>query len=140
MMGRLNARIGACLARLAAAALAAACAACSSPAAQLQQHHLKFESLRASAAAIARAWLRGDTSPRYTTAALQQTFTLVEQQRQQLASSPPLLVDPDGAALSQSSERLARDVAAMLRDVRAADRAALAQHAERLTVPPAELR
>ena len=66
------------------AAVAIAAAGCTSQDTRLQQHREKFESLGSSTAAIGESWLGGSTSGTYTGAALQQTFLLVEKERQAL--------------------------------------------------------
>jgi hypothetical protein len=99
-------------------------AACSQEA-RLQQHREKFESLSATTAAIAEAWLAGSTSTTYTTTALEQTYQLVEKERQALAAKPDALGDPRGAELSRAAEQLARLLAAMLQNVRAGDAASV---------------
>jgi hypothetical protein len=104
---------------------------------QLQQHREKFQSLGASTRAIADAWLAGTTSGTYTATALEQTFLLLEQERHALGAAPELLGDPRGAELSQTSERLARTIASMVRDVRAADPAAVRRQMDALPGPPA---
>lgn len=115
-------------------------AACGRQDERLLQHREKFESLGSSTAAIAEAWLAGSTSGTYTRTALQQTFLLVEQERQALASSPDTLLDPRGAELSQSAERLSRLLAALIHDVRAADAPSVRQHLTKIPITPSESR
>jgi hypothetical protein len=103
---------------------------------RLQQHREKFESLGASTSAIGEAWLAGSTSGTFTSTALEQTFLLVEQERYALASAPEALVDPRGAELSQAAERLSRLIAAMVRDVRAADAESVRQHLAKIPIAP----
>ena len=94
---------------------------------RLQQHDQKLESLAASATAIGRAWLAGSTSATYTITALEQTYVLVEKERAALAKTPDVLVDPRGAELSQTAERLSRVLAAIRDEVRGSDPAAVRQ-------------
>jgi hypothetical protein len=94
---------------------------------RLRQHDQKLESLAASATAIGRAWLAGSTSGTYTITALEQTYVLVEKERAALASTPDALVDPRGAELSQTAERLSRVLAAIRYEVRGADAASVRQ-------------
>jgi hypothetical protein len=94
--------------------------ACSRQDARLEQHKKKFESLGETTAAICEAWLGGDVSGTYTRTALDQTFTLVEQERTGLAASPADLLDPRGAGLSQSAERLSRLIAILSHEVEGA--------------------
>lgn len=96
-------------------------AACTRQDARLEQHKEKFESLGETTAAIGEAWLRGDLSGTYTRTALQQTFMLAEQERSALAASPEALLDPRGADLSQSGERLSRLIAALIHEIEGAD-------------------
>jgi hypothetical protein len=117
-------------------AIALAFAASCSQDAELQQHREKFESLGASTGAIAEAWLAGTTSDAYTASALQQTFQLVEKERQALAAKPDALADPRGAELSQLAERLSRLIAAMLNDVRGADAASVRQRLTAIPIVP----
>ena len=102
-------------------------AACTSQSAQLQQHREKFESLGSSTAAIAEAWLNGSTNETYTSTALQQTFLLVEKERQALAAEPAALADTQGAELSQASEQLERVIADLLDGVRKDNRDTVGQ-------------
>ena len=94
---------------------------------RLQQHHEKLESLTASAIAVGKAWLSGSTSGIYTRAALEEIFTLVEDERAALASVPETLLDPRGAKMTQSAERLLGVLAAMQHDVRGSDAPSLRQ-------------
>ncbi len=94
---------------------------------RLQKHDQKLESLAASATAIGSAWLSGRTSGTYTLTSLEQTYVLVEKERAALASSPDALVDPRGAKLSQSAERLSRVLAAMRDEVRGSDASSVRQ-------------
>ena len=114
-------------------ALALTTGACARQDAQLEQHKEKLESLGETTAAICQAWLNGDVSGTYTETALDQTFLLVEQERTALAASPEALVDPRGANLSQSSERLSRLIAVLIHDVEGANGASVRQ---RLTEIP----
>ena len=114
-------------------ALALTAAACGRQDTRLQQHTDKFESLGETTAAICDAWLNGDVSGTYTHTALDQTFMLVEQERTALAATPEALLDPRGADLSQSSERLSRLIATLIHDVDGANDASVRQ---RLTQIP----
>ena len=107
--------------------------ACARQDARLQQHKDKFESLGETTAAICEAWLRGDLSGTYTRTALRQTFKLAEQERTALAASPEALLDPRGADLSQSAERLSRLIAILIHDIEGADATSVR---ERLTHIP----
>jgi hypothetical protein len=117
-----------------AAALAAA--GCSRQDERLQQHREKFESLGSSTAAIGDAWLAGSASGTYTGTALEQLFLLVEKERSSLASTPETLLDPRGAELSQTAERLSRLIAAIIQDVRAADPVSLRRHLTMIPIKP----
>jgi hypothetical protein len=110
------------------ATVALVCASCSGQDARLQQHHERFESLASSVNAIGRAWLGGRTSGTYTGTALEQIFLLVEKERRALASTPATLVDPRGAQLSESAERLSRVIAAIQHDIRRSDAASVRKH------------
>src|SRR3954453_5514642 len=120
------------------AAVAIATAGCSREDERLQQHREKFESLGSSARVIGEAWLAGSTSGTYTSTALEQTFLLVEKERATLASSPAARVQSRCAELSQAAERLSRLIAAMTRDVRAADAASVRLHVASIPIKPAE--
>ena len=113
--------------------LALTAAACGRQDARLEQHKDKFESLGETTAAICDAWLDGDVSGTYTHTALDQTFMLVEQERATLAASPEALLDPRGANLSQSGERLSRLIAILIHDIDGANDASVRQ---RLTQIP----
>jgi hypothetical protein len=117
-------------------AIALGAGACSRTDRQLQQQREKLDSLSASTTAIADAWLAGSTSRTFTTTALEQTFVLLETQRQALAA-PNTLVDQRAARLSQAAEAHARLLAAMMHDVRAADARAVREHLSKLrTIGP----
>ena len=100
---------------------------------RLQQHQEKLESLTASAIAIGKARLSGSTSDTYTRVALEQIYTFVEDERTALASVPETLLDPRGAKMSQSAERLLRVLAAMQHDVRGSDARSLRQRVNDLS-------
>jgi hypothetical protein len=110
------------------AILALASTACRNADSRIQQHQEKFDSLTATVQAIGEAWLTGKASTRYASSAMVLTFALIEQEQQALASTPDLVIDARGAQLSQASERLARTVAGMIRDVRSRDAASLHEH------------
>jgi hypothetical protein len=112
-------------------------AACTRHDARLQQHKQKFESLGETTAAICEAWLRGDLSGTYTRTALHQTFMLAEQERTALAASPEALLDPRGADLSQSGERLARLIAMLVHDVEGADGDSVRERLAHIPIRPA---
>ena len=118
-------------------ALALTAAACARQDARLQQHKQKFESLGETTAAICEAWLDGDVSGTYTGTALDQTLTLVEQERTALAASPEALLDPRGATLSQSAERLSRLIAVLIHEVEGANDASVRQRLSEIPVRPA---
>jgi hypothetical protein len=113
--------------------LALTTTACARQDARLEQHKDNFESLGETTAAICEAWLDGDVSGTYTHTALDQTFMLVEQERTALTASPEALLDPRGATLSQSGERLSRLIAMLIHDIDGADDSAVRQ---RLTAIP----
>jgi hypothetical protein len=118
---------------------AVALSRCSRQDTRLQQHQEAFESLGATTAAIGEAWLDGSVSGTYTVTALERTFALVEQERTALAATPRTLLDPRGAQLSQSAERLSRLLAALTGDVREADAAAARRHLGEIPIlPPAK--
>jgi hypothetical protein len=105
---------------------------------QLQQHQEKLESLASSMTAIADAWLTGSVSGTYAVTALEQTLLLVEREPQAFATEPDALRDPRGARLSRVAERLARLLAAMMRDIGAADAQAVRQHLTDSPMPRAD--
>jgi hypothetical protein len=109
------------LLQLLAVVLALTGAACTRHDARLHQHKQRFESLGETTAAICEAWLRGDISGTYTRTALRQTFMLAEQERTALTATPEALLDPRGADLSQSGERLSRLIAILIHEVDGAD-------------------
>lgn len=119
-------------------AIVVLCIGCGRQDARLEQHQKKFESLGATTKVIAEAWLHGDVSGTYTSAALEQTFHLVEQERTKLASKPEMLQDARGAALSQQSERLSRLIASMIGDVGGADGDAARRRLASLPIVPRE--
>ena len=121
-----------------AAALAAS--ACSRRDVRIQQHKEKLESLGATTAAIGEAWLKGSVSGTYTGTALEQTFMLIEQERTSLASAPQALLDPRGAQLSKSAERLSRLVAVLLDDVNGGDSSSARKHLSEIPIRPGVLR
>jgi hypothetical protein len=122
---------------LAIAGVAIAAVACGRQDSRLQQHQETLESLGSTTAAIAEAWLAGSVSGTYTRTALEQTFHLVERERSSLAASPQSLLDPRGAHLSESAERLSRLLAVMIADVRAADGSSVRQRLRQIPITPA---
>ena len=106
-------------------ALLLASAGCSRQDQRLEQQRKQFESLGATTAAIAQAWLAGSVSGTYTLTALDQTFRLVEQEHTALSAAPKTLADPRGAELSQAAEKLLRLLAALTTAVSSADAAAV---------------
>jgi hypothetical protein len=122
------------------ALIAAAQIGCGRQDDRLREHREKLESLEASATAIGESWLAGSVSGTFTTTALEQTFRLVEQERSAVASAPDELVDPRGAELSQSAERLSRLLAAMMHDVRAADASSVRERMTTIAAAHAERR
>ncbi len=118
------------------AALALAATACTSQNAALQQHQEKLESLGSSTAAIADAWLGGNTSDRYTRTALEQIYRLIEQERARLAATPDALASSRGAHLSETAERLSRLVAVMIHDVGRGDAPAVRQRVTQIPIRP----
>jgi len=115
------------ISRILVIALALLPAACSRLDTRLDQHKQKFESLGETTAAICDAWLGGDVSGTYARTALDQTFMLVEQERTALAASPEALLDPRGADLSQSGERLSRLIAILIHEIEGAHDASIRQ-------------
>jgi len=109
-------------------ALALACGACGRTDRKLEQQRDNLKSLTASTAAIGEAWLAGSISGTSTATALEEVFLRLEQQRQALAAAPNTLVDQRAVELSQAGEALARLLAAMMHDVRAADARAVREH------------
>jgi hypothetical protein len=114
------------------------CTGCSRQDARLEEHKKNFESLGATTKVIAEAWLSGNVSGTYTRTALEQTFFLVEQERAKLASTPEMLQDPRGAALSQDAERLSRLIASMIGDVGSANGDSARQRLASLPIVPPE--
>lgn len=102
----------------------------------MTQHQEKLESLGASTAAIAEAWLDGAASGRYARTAFEQTYQLVEQERTALARKPAALADSRGARLSEAAERLSRLLAVMIRDVEQGDPSALRHHVSQIPIHP----
>jgi len=121
-------------------ALALTLVGCARQDARLQQHKEKFESLGETTAAICEAWLDGDVSGTYTRTALDQTFMLVEQERTALAASPEALLDPRGASLSQSAERLSRLIATLIQAVEGANDASVRQRLTEIPIRPSDVR
>jgi hypothetical protein len=111
-------------------------AGCSRQDARLEQHTKNLESLGATTKVVAEAWLAGEVSGTYTRTALDQTFYLVEQERATLASTPAMLQDPRGAALSQNAEQLSRRIASIIGDVTSADGHSARQHLTALPILP----
>jgi hypothetical protein len=99
--------------------------ACASPQDIIQQQREKLASLGASTALVARGWLDGHVSGTYAGTALEALLAQVEQQRAVIAQKPRLLVDPQGAALSQQAEQLSRLLAQMQHDVEGGDASSL---------------
>ena len=104
---------------------------CSSPAQQLREIQKNIQGLTATTHAVADAWLTGDVSATYSRTAFEQTLRLLDTQRASLNSSPRLLADPHGAALSRDAEQLSRALAALIQDARSGDTASARQHLSR---------
>lgn len=113
-----------------------ALAGCSRQDARLEQHKKNLESLGATTKVVSGAWLSGQVSGTYTRTALDQTFSLVEQERSRLASTPAMLQDPRGAALSQDAERLSRLIALIISDVQSANGPSARQRLATLPIAP----
>jgi hypothetical protein len=110
------------------AVIVSALAGCSRHADKLAQHADAIVSLGSTTSAIAAAWLAGSVSGTYARTALDSTYQLIEKERSSLASAPQMLIDPRGAEMSQTAEKLSRLVAQLIQDVGAADSAAARQH------------
>lgn len=126
------------LALLVAASTIAIATACASRDAQLQQHREKLASCEASTSAIADAWLAGSVSGTYAVTALQQTLRLVEDERRAFATDPQALLDPRGAQLSQTAERLSRVIAMVMHDIQNADARSVRLHLSDMPEAPSE--
>jgi hypothetical protein len=111
-------------------------AGCGRQDAQLERHKKNFESLGATTKVVSEAWLSGHVSGTYTRTSLEQTFYLVEQERATLASTPAMLQDPRGAALSQDAEHLSRLIASIIGDVTSADGHSVRQRLTTLPILP----
>lgn len=109
-------------------------AACSSPDKELQDVQKNIQGLNATTHFIGEAWLNGDVSATYSGTAFQQTLQLLDKQRASLNSSPKLLLDARGAALSRDAEQLSRALAALIDAARRNDARSARQH---LTQVPA---
>jgi hypothetical protein len=99
--------------------------ACRTPEQTLTDQNKTLESLRATATAVADAWLAGDVSSTFARTALEETLQLLENSRSELAASPALLADPQFANLTQSLDRLTRTVGALWKNVGDGDAAAV---------------
>jgi hypothetical protein len=124
--------------RVLAACVALACGqvGCRGHDARLDQHRKSLESLGATTAATVDGWLGGQVSGTYARATLERTLQLVDQERSALATSPEMLQDPRGAALSERAERLSRLLAALLLDVASANGPSARQHAGEIPIRP----
>jgi hypothetical protein len=102
--------------------------ACARQDRRIEQHRKAFQSLDASANAIASAWLAGDTSGTFTATALEQILALTERERAALAANAETLIDPRGARLADAADEQARRVALVVEDVRASNAQAARSH------------
>jgi hypothetical protein len=102
--------------------------ACTRRDTQLEQHSEAFQSLSSTTKTVVQSWLDGKVSGTYALTALDQTYMLVEQERTSLTSSASTVIDPRGAAMSDSSSELARRIAEAIAAVRRADGQAARQH------------
>ncbi len=121
--------------RLALVAVALLLAACSRDAA-LEQHRETLESLGATTAAIADAWLEGSASGTYARTSLERTRQLVERERTALAANAEALADARGAHLSEAAERLSRLLALLIRDVEHRDASAVRRRVAQIPIRP----
>ena len=94
---------------------------------QLTQQQKALVSLDSTVIAVSNAWLEGKVSTTYARTALGTTAALLEKERAKIGSSPDALVDPRVASLSESQNRLARQIA-LLRKALADSDAALIRH------------
>ena len=107
---------------------AAIAAGCASPDAEIQKHAEKMQSLRATTAAAAEAWLAGDASGTYTQTTLEQTFQLADQERAAVAATPQDLGSSPADAVAADGEQLMRRIAALSDAVRDRDAARVRRH------------
>lgn len=121
---------------LLATAVALCLAGCNRQEAHLQQHQVSFESLGATTGSITRAWLAGDVSGTYAGTALEQTLSLVEQERRALTAAPEMLQDARGASLSQAAEHLSRVIASLIGDVKGRDGSGARTHLAEIPIEP----
>jgi hypothetical protein len=120
--------------RVAPGALAIVLAAgCGSRESDVQQHAEKIESGRATAVAVAKAWLAGDASGAYTRATLERMFQLIEQERSAVAATPEDLAAPAANAVAREGEELARVLAALTDAVSRRDESSVRRHLDDLT-------
>jgi len=79
----------------------------------VSQQQKALASLNSTVIAVGNAWLDGNVSTRYARTALEATAALLEKERAKIGASPDTLVDPQVASLSESQNKLARQIAAL---------------------------
>ena len=95
-------------------ALCALCTtACGSTQELVSQQQKALVSLNSTVIAVGNAWLDGNVSTRYARTALEATAALLEKERAKIGASPDTLVDPRLASLSESQNKLARQIAVL---------------------------
>jgi putative membrane protein len=109
-------------------AVASVMSGCRSQDEILKEQNKQLASLRETVAALGDGWLAGNVSATYTRTALEQTLQLLETERTELVASPQLLADPQGAAISQTADRLSRVAALVWKDVGDGDSDAARRH------------
>jgi hypothetical protein len=132
--GRLIVRVGAII------VTTALFAGCGTQDDKLREHREKFESLGATTRLIGEAWLAGRLSGTFAVTALEQALVLAENERSRFATVPQLLIDPQGARLSQAGEALSRLIAALTHDVAATDAPAVRRRLSDIPIKPSSTR
>ena len=84
-------------------------------------------SLNSTVIAVGNAWLEGKVSTTYARTALEATAALLEKERARIGGSPDALVDPQIVSLSESQNRLARQIAVLRKALADSDAAPVRQ-------------
>ncbi len=98
-------------------------AGCGSTQDLVNQQQKALISLSSTVTTVGNAWLDGHVSTTYARTALEATAGLLEKERTRIAASADALADPAVAAVSESQNQLAREIATLRKALEDSDAA-----------------